>query len=57
MNIVHEVLDFIFFLRDSRSVCWRCGHTKELHMHYRTGTDCSQPGCETKNGQRCSSFR
>jgi hypothetical protein len=23
----------------------RCGHQRELHSHYRPGTDCSQCGC------------
>lgn len=28
--------------------CRRCGHHKYKHMHYRKGTDCSEPLCACK---------
>ena len=24
----------------------QCGHSKELHEHYRRGSECAQPGCD-----------
>lgn len=26
----------------------QCGHSKELHEHYRRGSECAQPGCDCK---------